>query len=400
MPTSKAKKNFPCLFLLTAIVVLVSVTPAFGQVVYEKKDLVFTQVFAGPSGGTDYMASIAVSNRGTLPYNGTLYLVTGDNLVWNPMVNGSVVTGGTVDVVIQPDDTEIFLITSNTFTVGYAQFESDDFSMDNYIEGNLTYLGMNNSTLMDAVGVPESKEFMVSSLPFDMYADVGLALVNPSNTTSQVRVILFDENGNFAATSDFNLAPGEHLSRYLTQLPWSSDPVGFGPVGKVEILTRNGVPISGIAMLITPGSAAGAQISTLPLGGTPITYEATFTGAGDVTYTGELALWIEGFGVKGYLQMTSVDGAGTPVDFNANTPIMLNGQLVGTELELASTTWPANTWPGVESPYGGILYIYIALYDPTADILDENSNTWASYHVWDTDQDIERGIVVLENTIF
>ena len=395
MFSSNPKKILlPSVFLI-AILLVVSTATGLGQSLYDKKDLMFTQVFAGPAGSNVYMSSISVTNRGTLTYNGTLYFVTGNNNVWNPLVNGAQITGGSVDVVISPDATEVFAVTTNTFTVGYALVVSDDFSLDNYIEGNLSYFSFNGSTLMDAVGVPESKEFMISSLPFDMYSDVGLSLVNPSAETAEVSVLLFDPDGLIPANCVFDLLPGEHKALYLTELPWFNDPVGFGPVGKVEI--SSDVPIAGIAMLVTPGSAAGAQISTLPLGGTPTTYVATFTGDTEV-YEGILTIWIEGFFVKGYLQMTDV-GSG-PVSFDDTIPILVNGQLVGTELELACTTWPANTWPGVESLYGGLLYIYIGDFTPSSDILDHVANTWASYHVWDNDLATERGTVVLDNTIF
>ncbi len=398
MFSSNPKKILlPSIFLI-AILLVVSTATGLSQSLFDKKDLMFTQVFAGPAGSSVYMSSISVTNRGTLPYNGTLYFVTGQNNIWNPLVNGAQISGGSVDVVISPDATEVFAVTTNTFTVGYALVVSDDFSLDNYIEGNLSYFSFNGSTLMDAVGVPESKEFMIASLPFDMYADVGLSLVNPDTVPADVSVLLFDEDGGLpVANCNFTLEAGEHYAKYLTELPWLAAPVGFGTVGKVEIFVTNGVPISGIAMLVTPGSAAGTQISTLPLGGTPITYEATFDNAG-VTYIGELSLWIEGFRVKAYLQMISVGGVSV-VD-NDVIPILLNGQLVGTELELASTTWPANTWPGIESEFGGLLYIYIGDYDPTADVLDHVANTWASYGVWDGDQAVERGDVVLDNTLF
>ncbi len=130
MSFSKTPKSlFPFILLIT-ILLVVSTASGFSQTLFDKKDTIFTQVFAGPSGSNVYMSSISATNRGTLPYNGTLYFVTGLNTQWNPLVNGSQVTGGSVNVIILPDATEVYAVTTNTFTVGYALLVSDDFSLD------------------------------------------------------------------------------------------------------------------------------------------------------------------------------------------------------------------------------------------------------------------------------
>jgi hypothetical protein len=395
MTANRPKKFLSPTFLIVIILLLAFTASGFSQSLLDKKDMMFTQVFAGPSGGTSYMSVISATNRGMLPYTGNLFFETGASNIWNPLVNGSQVNGGAVNVTILPDETKVFTVTTNTFTVGYAYFFSSDYSLDNYVEGNLSYFAFNGSTLMDAVGVPESKEFMISSLPFDMYADVGLSLVNPATAAAEVDVLLFDPDGGLpVANCTFTLQPGEHYAKYLTELPWFVDPVGFGPIGKVEI--SSDIPISGIAMLITPGSSAGAQISTLPLGGTPLTYLATFT-ANSAVYEGELALWIDGFRVKGYLQITD-DGTG-PVDNSNVRPILVNGQLIGDELDLTCFTGPANTWPDVER-FGAVLYIYVFGFTPTSNLMDNSGNRWTAYHVWDTAQDLVEGGVALDNTLF
>ena len=393
MSFNNPRKILPVAFIL--VVLLLALTASgFSQTFYDKKDTIFTQVFAGPSGSNVYMASISATNRGTLPYYGTLYFVTGVNAVWNPFVNGSQVTGGTVDVTIQPDATEVFAVTSNSFTVGYALLVSDDWSLDNYIESNLSYFSFNGSTLMDAVGVPESKEFMISSLPFDMYSDIGLSLVNPTEGSAEVGVILFDADGNAEANCTFTLQPGEHYAKYLSQLPWFSNPTGFGPVGKVEI--SSDVPIAGIAMLITPGSAAGAQISTLPLGGTPLTYMVEFTGVGDGIdqIEGELSLWIEGFFVKGYLKLTSVNGS--DVENSFRPPILVNGQLIGTELDLSFFTGPSGVWPN-DSDLGVSLYMYVWGFTPS---VNAPTGWWGAYNFWDNGTPVHEGTLTLDNTLF
>ena len=164
--------------------------------------------------------------------------------------------------------------------------------------------------------------------------------------------------------------------------------------------------ISGIAMLITPGSAAGAQISTLPLGGSTTTHLATFTGSGDIAgevYKGILTLWVEGIRVAGHLQMTEING--TPVDNDDNIPIVINGQLVGGELELTCFTGvgDVNTWPGIDN-YGGVLYLYVTGFDPSGGIFghwyEDQSNRWTVYHAWDGDQDLVGGNLQLGEGFF
>ncbi len=401
MSLNNPRKILPIIFIL--IVLLLSLTASgFSQALFDKKDTIFTQVFAGPFGSNVYMSSISVTNRGTLPYNGTLFFVTGVDYLWNPLVNGSPITGGTVDVTIPPDATRVFAVTTASFTVGYAVLVSDDFSLDNYIEGNLSYFSFNGSTLMDAVGVPESKEFMISSLPFDVYSDVGLSLVNTSTGPAEVSVLLFDLDGGLpVANCTFTLQTGEHYSKYLYQLPWFSDPTGFGPTGKVEI--SSDVPIAGIAMLVTPGSA-GDQISTLPLGGTPLTYDVAFTsdiGVVPGEFTGELTLWIEGFFVKGYLNITSVDGTAVG-DPTTEIPILVNGQLIGTELDLTFFTGPANTWPTNSDIYGAVVYIYVMGFTPSGNINGDDPEEfaiWGACNAWG-DEALVGGTLVIDNTIF
>ena len=186
------------------------------------------------------------------------------------------------------------------------------------------------------------------------------------------------------------MSPGEHFSRYLYQLDWNGAgvPDGFGPIGKVEIYSDSF--ISGICMLVTPGGAAGAQISTLPLGGTPLTYQVQFNGGGDIAgdvYRGELTIWIEGYYVNGYLKLTSINES--PVtDPHASQPILVTGHLVDNELNLSFFTgfgrdpYSNVAWPGV-SNYGAVVYMYVGGFSPTA-----TSYTgylpWMAYNIWDS----------------
>lgn len=395
------EKNFTLSLLLAIGIIICLTLTGFSQSVMPKKDLVFSQVFAGPAGSDTYYSSIAVTNRGSRTYYGTLWFVTGAaGDLWTPKVNGTRISDLGLDVVIGPDETRSYQVTETSFKVGYAVFISDDFSLDNHIEGNLTYYSSRGGSLLDAIGVPESQEIRISSLPFDSFRDVGLALAHPdlfeSGAPALVDVWLFDEDGTQIANTVITLDPGEHFARYLWELDWNTSiPSNFGPVGKVEISSSQA--ISGISMLISPGSEAGAQISTLPLGGTPLNYAITFDGTAGAstgeTYTGELTLWIEGFFVKGYLQLTEINGS--PVSNPDQTiPILVQGQLIGTELDL--TCFTNTSWPTVVN-YGTVLYLYVSNFLPDGDI---SEGWWGTYNFWDDGTPVSEGNLAIDNTIY
>lgn len=120
MPVSKPQKFLSSTLLLVTILMLAFTVTGFSQTfpktesspLFPKKDLLFSQVFAGPSGGNVYTASIAVTNRGARTYVGALVFYTdieGVASSWNPVVNGVPIIGDMVDIVIPPDETRVFI---------------------------------------------------------------------------------------------------------------------------------------------------------------------------------------------------------------------------------------------------------------------------------------------------
>ena len=209
------KRKFLLVFLLSGLLLNLSAA-VWGQSLFPKKDLIFTQVIASNT----FSSIIAVTNRGALPYNGTLFFVKGEGGdTWNPVVNNVLVTGGQVDVLIQAGATKVFVVNDPVFSVGYAIFLSDDWSLDNHIEGNLTYFSVTGATLIDAVGVPESQEFLVTSIPFDSFADVGISLAHPdinqTGMNATIKFRLFDEDGDQEGYCQIQIPPGGHYSRCL-----------------------------------------------------------------------------------------------------------------------------------------------------------------------------------------
>lgn len=378
-------------FLLTAALIPALTVTGYSQNIYPKKDLIFTQIVAGEG----FDSSIAVTNRGTYIYEGSILFTTGiDGAEWNPIVNSIRVTNGSMDVEIQPDQTKVFYIKETGLKVGYAVFLSIDWSVDNHLEGNLTYFSYDGSGIKDAVGVPGSKEFYISSLPYSNFYDIGLSLANPDlygSGAAGIRVLLFYESGEIANQCDFEMASNAHLSKFLSELPWEAPINTLDPVtiGKVEI--ESSVAISGIAMTITDGSGSEAEISTLPLNATPLTYSLTMEADNGDVYEGELSLWVEGFYVKGYMHITGVNGEYYD-DAYTWQPYLVTGRLIDLDMDLA---FYCDWWPTTEDT-GVSLYLYFSQFFAGS---DEMTGYWSADYAWNGGVAPLRGDITINNTM-
>lgn len=330
--------------------------PAWGQVFQPRKDLVFTQVI----GSTGFRSVITVTNRGSEMWTGYIHYYTGVNgTAWNPLINTQRTEDGKTRVILLPHQTRAYSVSDTDFMVGYAFIESDNYNPDNHLEGNLTYYSSDSEIILDAVGVPPSREFLAATLPFYTFNDVGLSLAVPrlgEGGDAEVTVLLYADSGVLVTQCAFDIAYGAHYAKFLKELPWDGSLDTMGNVGKVEIYADR--HLSGIAMTITPDNAGGAQLSTLPLEGTPLLY--TFSGVDtteDVEFEGEMSFWIEGFFVTGYMQITSVDGETIS---NPDT-WRVTGQFDGQDLEF--------TFPCYQGDDAGVkkvsLYISVPGYSAT-----------------------------------
>lgn len=375
-------------FSSTSIVLflIISLTgSSSAQHLYPKKELIFTQVIAMPG----FYSVIAVTNRGTDTYEAAMFLSTGvESTAWNPVVNGEQVVNGTVLVNIEPDETMVFQITDTAFKVGFAFFSSFDYWIDNHVEGNLTYYSFNGNITLDSVGVPGSSEFLNVSLPFSKFNDVGLSLGNISGDHATVEVTLFDHTGIPVSECQFTVLSGGHFSAYLKELPWTTPVGSFGPVGKADIITD--VSLSGIAMTVTPDGDGGAQISTLPLDGTPLLYTLGLTSGAD-TYMGKLTLWIEGFFVKGYMTLTQVNGEFVEQNPTGSVPFMVSGRLKDDSLDLAFVT---DSWPTAGQGHGVSLYLHFWSFDVSS---DEINGDWSADHILDPGVGTITGDAIINN---
>ena len=387
--------NLKFTILPAAILIALLTLAVPGQNIYPKKDLVFTQVIAGDG----FDSSIAVTNRGTYAYEGTILFATGENGdEWNPIVNSKRITDGSAEVIIQPDQTKVFYIKDNALKVGYAVFLSIDWSIDNHLEGNLTYFSYDGSGVQDAVGVPESKEFYISSLPYSNFYDVGLSLANPDlygSGAADIRVLLFYESGEIATKCSIEMGSYAHFSKFLNELPWDNPVHTLDPVtiGKVEI--ESSVAISGIAMTITDSAGGKSEISTLPIDATPLTYAFTMDADNGDLYEGEISLWIEGYFVKGYMHITGVNSEYYD-DAYSLPPYLVSGQLIDSVLDLSFYCywWEWRNSENLGPPVS--LYIYVSQFFIG---FREMTGYWSADYAWNEGIGPLRGDITITNTM-
>jgi len=290
---------------------------AFGQISpynhFPFKDLIFPQVAAGG----EYQTWITVTNRGTVIWNGTLKFYRGAGVPWSPVVDAVPLAGGTLAISISPGATTTYKVTLPSSTeAGYVMVQADDLDLTNFLEGNLTYYISSGGPITDSVGVPPSMPFVASSLPFEDFNAIALALVNADfeGRAASVKLKLFsDANVPQGPTKSLPLGNMEHTAQYLWQL---FPGISLGR-GRLEI--ESYVPISGIALT----QVAGGQLSSLPLGSTTRTYSITTTSA-EVSFA-RMTLWTEGFFVNGYFAAT----------INGSTRLFaVMGQIINGELHL------------------------------------------------------------------
>ena len=273
--------------------VLLSAGVALCQVsldnIFPFKDVVFPQVAAGGA----YQSWITVTNRGTEIWNGDMKFRSGAGVPWNPVVNGTPVTEGTLSISVNPGATMTYKVTLPGSTeAGYAMVTTHDVNLTNFLEGHLTYYVSDGDLVTDSVGVPPARQFLASSLPFEDFNSICLAFANTDLKERSAHLklrVLSDTNAQIGQTNNITLVNGEHTARYLWQL---FPGISLGR-GRLEI--ESDVPISGIALTQAPGN----QLSSLPLESTTRTYSVELNSLDEIRH---MTLWTESLFVKGYLE--------------------------------------------------------------------------------------------------
>jgi hypothetical protein len=312
-------RSFALACLIPSVCAIASSPILPGQNLFHHKDLAFAQVAGGPG----FETVLTLTNRGNWEYTGRLQFRRGAGEQWNPVVNGSRITGGEVALSLTPDQVAVFRVTEDNLSGGLAMLVSDDLIPDNFVEGNLTYYLRSGQTLVDSVGIAPSTEFYLASLPFDDFGKVALALANPDLTgqaDTELRITLLDDQGLEKGTVRPTLVSQGHFAQYLFEM--------FRGVqltrGKVEIASA--LPIVGTALTSSQG-----QLSSLPLAPAPVGYSVRMVADGGGVFEGQMGLWADGFFVRGYLVLQRYN----------NSPIaepevtLVNGQLIDGFLDLS-----------------------------------------------------------------
>ena len=301
---------------LTLLLLVLPLT-AHAQTTHPKKDLVFAQVAAG--GG--YETILNVTNRGANTYSGVLSLYHLTSEAWNPLVNGTRIAGGKMSISIGKGTTATYTITQDGGTeAGFALLMANDMALDNSLEGTLTYyIRSSNGTLVDSVGVQPSTEIYFTTIPFDDFSKLALALANPNAVGATVKLSLFDEANTRISALDQSLASKQHMAKYL----WQLFPSVQLARGRLEI--QSDVSILGTALTDISG-----QSSSLPLlpGVKAYTFNVEALGQ-----SGEVNVWFDGAFVHGYIR--GLKSFGAPVS-NPET-VHLVGTFVDGVLQLHRT---------------------------------------------------------------
>ncbi len=307
-----------CLYLLL-------VCPATSQNLRPFKDLIFSQVAAG---GT-YESWITVTNRGTETYTGTLNFYQAKAVPWNPTVDGVSVTGGKLTLSLPAGTTRTMKVTGGQNTdSGFAVITADNLTQTNFLEGNLTYFVKSGSAIVDSVGVTPSSQFLLSTIPFEDFSTVALALVNrdPTDLSASVRLSVFSENNNLVIAKMITVGKNEQWVKFLYQELGSQNLTR----GRLEI--QSNVAVSGTALMFLQN-----QFSSLPLQPTMHSYNVSTTVKGTLN-KGQMTLWADGSSIRGLLIVT--EAAGMPIEAE---PVQISGQMVNGRLKLVAYV-PASSY--------------------------------------------------------
>ena len=145
-------------------------------------ELLFGQVAIGGQGDLEIETIISATNSGSKTYNGVFSFWTGEGVSWNPLVNGASTTNGQHAITIPPNETLSLSLTGTTIESGSAILRGTG-PPETAVDGNLNYFFRDAGALADSIGVGPSKEIYRSTLPFQNFSTIALALANQDIST-------------------------------------------------------------------------------------------------------------------------------------------------------------------------------------------------------------------------
>jgi hypothetical protein len=270
--------------LVMALLLAVSAT-AFAQDEIDKA-LAFAQIAAGPVTGTELLNSVLnITNRGTTTYTGSLnfFTMSGNTPVpWDPSVNGNTVSGGQWPISLPAGNTQTLTITTQSLATGFGTITptgSSATDLTSFVEGNLTYYFLTGQTATDSVGVEPSIETYLTTIPFNNFSNIALALANTNAETATVNLTLYSDSNQVLGNATLSLVQNAHVAQYLTEI---FPTVQGSPAGRLDL--ECDTSIRGVALT----QVGASQYSSLPLQPSVRTYSWTVNFGGQV-YTGLLS---------------------------------------------------------------------------------------------------------------
>ncbi|MDD5544136.1 MAG: hypothetical protein PHX83_13275 [Acidobacteriia bacterium] len=297
---------------LLTLLILIWPVMGFAQTLSPHRSIAFSQIAAG--GG--YETLINLTNRGPNTFNGTLNFFQGSNQPWNPLVNGTAQSN--VPLTLAPGATMTLDVTgSGGVGAGFGVVTPTGNSVSGLLEGTLTYyVKSGTGTVLDSVGVAPSNEMYVTTIPFDNFNTIALALANLNPVGILVHLKLYSATNQLVQSFDQPLQNMQQIPKFLTEI--------FPGIN----LTRGRLDIQSDNLFIgTALTVVGGQLSALPFIPAAKTYTFSLSGGPGPAGTGEACMWFDGTNVQGYAR--NLTQGGQPVD---GTPNYFNGQFSGNTL--------------------------------------------------------------------
>jgi len=175
---------------------------------------------------------------------------------------------------------------SNAAVAGFGSItpvSPSDSDETSFVEGTLTYYFLSGESIVGSVGIQPSTQIYLTTIPFDTFANMALALANGNSAAVTVQLTLFSASDQIVSTQSLQLQPNGHIAEYLSQIFSNVQMSGE----RVDIECDS--PIWGTAVTDVNG-----QFSSLPF--LPAVKAYTFTGTlpGGDTITGTVGVRING----------------------------------------------------------------------------------------------------------
>jgi hypothetical protein len=177
--------------------------------------------------------------------------------------------------------------------VGFATITTTDNALTDCVEGTLTYyLKSGSGAVLDSVGVGPASQIYLTTIPFDDFSTIAVALANLNQFGVMAKMTVFSDTGEVAGTFNEPIPSMWHAAQYLSQF--------FPGVsltrGRLEIQCDS--PIVGVVLTDVQN-----QFSSLPFLPAVKTYTwtmTTTTGPSPGVSTGNASMWINGTSITGY----------------------------------------------------------------------------------------------------